>query len=316
MSEQTGDRRDETLIAIVQGSSEALALAHADGTIVAANEAMVRLFEHRPLVGADWRSLIQVDHYVPKKEEDGADPNDRFVAEISVKGGSSKVMSRLQTLPNGMSVIGMECPETAFGGSTANPIPQLTDLSSQLVIQALHYQELYVTTDKQAKTDALTGLLNRKALDDAYVSAHAMEAFGPRPVSLLMLDVDHFKRLNDTRGHLTGDEALKNLAVLLKRVCRSTDTVARYGGEEFSVLMAGADSDIALNLAERIRAAVEGTSLCVDPVTVSIGVADCMIGDEPLESLIARADAALYESKRGGRNRVTLASARPDVSAA
>jgi two-component system cell cycle response regulator len=161
-----------------------------------------------------------------------------------------------------------------------------------------------------AVTDSLTGLANRRALEREATRFTARAVRRGEPLSLVMLDVDHFKALNDTFGHQTGDEVLREVALTLQRAARSEDIVARYGGEEFAVLMPGCDEDEAAAAAERLRRAVQddGSS---PPVTISGGVATYTPGGDgtplDLHDLLRGADLALYVSKRGGRNRVSLA---------
>ncbi|WP_165493117.1 GGDEF domain-containing protein [Hylemonella gracilis] len=165
---------------------------------------------------------------------------------------------------------------------------------------------------RDAETDALTGLANRRLLDSTLTNRWQVGGRNDRrerPLSVLMLDLDHFKRVNDTHGHDVGDQILKAFAVRTSEQLRKPDLFARYGGEEFTVLLPGTDAARALLIAERIRAAIADMPLLAEPavpLTVSIGVAQ-RTPNESTESLLARADAALYAAKQGGRNRVTLA---------
>jgi diguanylate cyclase (GGDEF)-like protein len=165
---------------------------------------------------------------------------------------------------------------------------------------------------RDAETDALTGLANRRLLDSTLTSrwqAGGRNDRRERPLSVLMLDLDHFKRVNDTHGHDVGDQILKAFAVRTSKQLRKPDLFARYGGEEFTVLLPGTDAAKALVIAERVRAAIAGMPLVAEPpvpITVSIGVAQRK-PNENAETLLARADAALYAAKQGGRNRVMLA---------
>jgi diguanylate cyclase (GGDEF)-like protein len=128
-----------------------------------------------------------------------------------------------------------------------------------------------------------------------------------------MTDVDHFKRYNDTHGHPAGDELLKQLATILRQETRDVDLVARYGGEEFLVLLPETKARGAAELAGRIRARLETLPAPAGHVTLSIGVAEFPLHGDSGEKLIDVADAALYEAKRGGRNRVSVAG--PPVKA-
>jgi two-component system chemotaxis response regulator CheY len=163
--------------------------------------------------------------------------------------------------------------------------------------------------EKLALTDVLTGLANRRAFVDALEAELSRVHRHDRRASVLFLDLDEFKRVNDTHGHAVGDEVLAGFSQVLKRRCRRGDLAARIGGEEFAVLLPTTGRVPAALVAERIRRATEshplGNSVEV-PVTVSIGVASTEDSTEPYEpaELLGRADAALYRAKAGGRNRV------------
>lgn len=159
-----------------------------------------------------------------------------------------------------------------------------------------------------ADTDSLTGLINRRAF------LNAMQAEVPRcdrhgyPLSLLMLDVDHFKSINDRYGHGTGDRVLSALGAMLKRAMRVSDIVTRWGGEEFVVALTSTDLAGGYLAAERVRGLVEGMEVWTDdrerlPVTVSVGLATRATG-EPVDAVVDRADRAMYRAKTAGRNRI------------
>jgi len=158
-----------------------------------------------------------------------------------------------------------------------------------------------------ADTDGLTGVANRRRFDA--VLAGALEQGSP--VALLLIDLDHFKRLNDGHGHLAGDEVLRRSAEAIASVCRERGLVARYGGEEFGVILTGAEAATAPQAAELIRDAVSGVPGPVT-VTASIGVAACPPHEPTAARLIAGADAALYAAKRTGRNRVVVGTGSAD----
>ena len=155
-----------------------------------------------------------------------------------------------------------------------------------------------------AATDGLTGLANRRTFDHALEHELSRAARTGGNVSLVMADIDHFKQVNDTYGHQTGDDILRELTAILRRNCRDFDTVARFGGEEFALVLPGMDGHAVVQAAERLRRLVESGDTSV-PVTISIGAATASPGLQQSELLIAAADSALYQSKREGRNRVT-----------
>jgi two-component system cell cycle response regulator len=170
-------------------------------------------------------------------------------------------------------------------------------------------------TIEAAVTDALTGLFNRRYME-SQLSAHVDQAaHRGRSLSVLALDIDFFKSINDTHGHDTGDQVLKELAQRLKRNVRNLDVVCRTGGEEFIVILPDTDSEAAEKIAERIRRSVSakhfGMGLKYGPLglTISIGIATLAGAQDSMDELLKRADQTLYRAKREGRNRVISAAA-------
>jgi diguanylate cyclase (GGDEF)-like protein len=157
-----------------------------------------------------------------------------------------------------------------------------------------------------ATTDGLTGIANRASFDQILVAELSRAARQRDDVSLLLVDIDHFKALNDRHGHQAGDHVLRLVATTLAAACREFDTAARYGGEEFAVLLPATSTDDAVEVAERLRAAIESMPAGLQ-VTVSAGVATFPFDGTGPDGLVAAADEALYAAKRGGRNRVTAA---------
>ena len=162
-------------------------------------------------------------------------------------------------------------------------------------------------------TDALTGVKNRRAFDEQLQHAWKVSGRTQNPVSLLMIDVDHFKKINDTYGHEAGDAVLKQVARTLQYATRSTDLTARYGGEEFAILLPATPDDAALLFAEHLRLTVADLRWEGRALTISIGVATdtAASSGRGICRLVQNADAALYDAKRGGRNRVVQYS--PDL---
>jgi diguanylate cyclase (GGDEF)-like protein len=163
--------------------------------------------------------------------------------------------------------------------------------------------------EARAATDALTGLPNRRYFDE-FCGLLAKRRRADDAVGVVMVDIDHFKALNDTYGHPVGDQVLKAVAGALVRAVRDEDVPARFGGEEFAVLLRNPSPVVALEVGERIRAAVAGLDLAAlgpPSVTVSVGVATARSADQPITALIDEADEALYRAKRSGRDRVVAA---------
>jgi diguanylate cyclase len=162
----------------------------------------------------------------------------------------------------------------------------------------------------EAMTDALTGLRNRKAFDEALVELTAAANEEGEPLALLMLDIDHFKKFNDTYGHPLGDEVIRLVGGCLTACTKGRDIACRYGGAEFAVILPATDLRGASTVAEQIRGTVAGkkitrkrTNETLGQVTLSIGAAEWS-PSEPVEEWVQRADEALYGAKQGGRNRV------------
>jgi diguanylate cyclase (GGDEF)-like protein len=178
--------------------------------------------------------------------------------------------------------------------------------------RSFHLQREY---EQAAKTDLLTGVHNRRWMSEMFPRQLARSEFSGQPAALVMADIDHFKRINDTYGHATGDVVLKAVARRLSDTLRPTDFLVRYGGEEFVALLPGATQESAAIAGERLRRAVADTEYRAHEaevalrVTVSIGIAMLRLG-EALDPLIERADVALYRAKAGGRNAVVCDSSK------
>jgi len=189
-----------------------------------------------------------------------------------------------------------------------------SELSDQLKRSAQEVQTLTQRLEQaqtEALLDPLTGLNNRRGLERSITDAGGI----PAGCALLLADIDNFKQINDTHGHLLGDKVLRAVAQVIRACIKGQDTAARMGGEEFAILLPETSVQGAAALAEKIRQAISKVSIrridrneYVGNVTLSVGVADSQASDT-LESLVERADAALYVAKRGGRNRVSVAAA-------
>jgi diguanylate cyclase (GGDEF)-like protein len=161
--------------------------------------------------------------------------------------------------------------------------------------------------DRMAREDGLTGVTNRRALDEGLVIELARARRTGLPLTAVMLDLDHFKRFNDRRGHAAGDALLRNAAQGWRRQLRPTDLLARYGGEEFTLVLPSCDADAACQLIERLRPVVP------ERQTFSAGVALWETHESP-EQLLARADGALLVAKKQGRNRTVVSGREPQMT--
>lgn len=197
-------------------------------------------------------------------------------------------------------------------------------LASSFAFLLMHKEQADREAYERASTDPLTGVYNRRTFEELADAQLSRARRARMAVSLLMLDLDHFKRVNDTHGHVAGDHVLAGFAALVRTCLRKEDLLARYGGEEFVVLLPGAATAAAVALAERIRETIETTPLKAPGaeirITVSIGVTTETGAKLPaLEDMIARADEALYRAKHEGRNRVVslaLSALGPAVATA
>jgi diguanylate cyclase len=181
-------------------------------------------------------------------------------------------------------------------------------------------QENLEAVRTESLTDPLTTLANRKSFDEALLRTIAEARAKNEHLSLVMTDIDHFKRFNDTYGHLTGDQVLRLVAMSVKQNVKGQDMAARYGGEEFAVVLPNTVLRSAITVADHIRRAVmtkelmkRSTGEHLGRVTISLGVASLRLDDTP-QALIERADACLYAAKRNGRNRV-ISEADPEITA-
>jgi diguanylate cyclase (GGDEF)-like protein len=188
----------------------------------------------------------------------------------------------------------------------------LTHLLQGYGLISLHVSQLLRRVAAQANTDPLTGLPNRRAFEGAWRRMVQRAERNKAPLALMVMDIDHFKRVNDTHGHAAGDEALRVLGWALQNHLRPGDLCARLGGEEFVFAMPGATPEVARARAEELlkMPLTYGQNGSGEPlaVTLSVGLTDWRVSDTAPHATIARADAALYEAKRDGRHRVSVAA--------
>lgn len=179
---------------------------------------------------------------------------------------------------------------------------------------AITIADLFEEVKKQAITDPLTGLYNRRYFEENIIKEAERSLRLKQPFSLVSLDLDYLKKINDTYGHQYGDIAIQTIAGVIKNKARSIDIPARIGGEEFNLLLPGIDSYGALIAAERVRAAIEAKTVeKVGTITASIGVATFLEHSDRVDELIELADQAMYKAKIGGRNRVEITKPQKDT---
>lgn len=238
---------------------------------------------------------------------------DTIILEQSVKLIDWRLSVVMQRREAGWLVEHMHIsqPSTAHEDDESYPVKELEDrakvLERQVKIRTRALELAQSSLQKLAITDPLTKLYNRLEIDETFEQALQSCRLSGQQLTLILLDLDRFKQVNDENGHAGGDAVLRGVADLLKANCRQTDVVGRWGGEEFLVLCPQMDLTEAVELAERLRTAIAQYDAGINRhVTASFGVATCQHGDTR-ESLLERADKAMYQAKHEGRNRVVAA---------
>ena len=188
-------------------------------------------------------------------------------------------------------------------------------LFAKQIEMAITIADLFQAVREQAVTDALTGLYNRRYFEEALSKEVQRTMRQKQPFSIIGIDLDHLKRINDTYGHNYGDIAIKTIAEVLKTNARSVDVPARMGGEEFNILLPGINSEGAMIAAERIRKSIEAVEIdTIGHITGSLGVATYLEHSDNVDELLELTDQAMYASKRNGRNQVTIAKVASETS--
>ena len=240
-------------------------------------------------------------------------PREVISPEAQEKAGSDPVLKLLKS--RSCVLVPLKAPDNHVVGVifadnliTAKPIAResfrLLALLAAHAGLAIENARLYEAARQQADLDSLTQLWNRGAFQRFLMESKAIAEQGRQNLSLLFVDLDHFKIYNDQVGHRGGDQAITVVAKLLKETARAGDFVTRYGGEEFALILPSTRKLDALTLAERLRLCLEKTGL---PLTMSVGVATFPEDAQDSDGLVEAADKALYEAKRKGRNRVVVA---------
>lgn len=250
-------------------------------------------------------------HYLPYRGEYDGRQQVVYTRAANLPGMQSLLILPLLVREHPVGTLALAAHRRDAFGPTQRPTLQV--LANQLAV-ALANAESVRRLEELATTDGLTGVLNKRAfLDEMENRIKAAERFG-RKLSLIISDIDHFKSVNDTYGHATGDVVLRGLGGILRRVKRETDLVARFGGEEFCILCEETDAEGAVLLAERVReelsAQIFQTELGKLRVTTSLGIAQFPDQAKDSHSLFELADKALYTAKQTGRDRVCTARGR------
>jgi diguanylate cyclase (GGDEF)-like protein len=299
---------------LAHGAFSACAVGEVPGDLQRAIEAAERdVFMVRPDVGSELLGALE-----------GDDRAERTRRAVSAHGPGVHALSiGLRSLVDGPEYLGAISIARHGAAFTSEEEDLLEYLAGQAVV-SIENASLHETVERQAVTDELTGLANVRAFTSFLDREIERRRRFDHPVGLVMIDLDDFKRVNDTYGHQQGDEVLAHVAWVLRDASRDLDMVVRYGGEELAVVLPQTDGSGAAQLAERMRRAIEslhvprvGQSGTIE-VTASFGVASVPENGLDRNELIAAADAALYAAKAGGKNRVERAgealaeaSARP-----
>lgn len=291
-------RREEELRLIAENSADLIQRLSLDGTREYVSPASLTLFGIAPEELKGRNMLEGLD------EESAA--NVRWALERMRSGIRAEKITARRRLPDGRTI----WVETTF--SRCEPHPEAPASIVAVTWDITREKEERDRLDTLARTDGLTGLANRRALDERLAEFTSATSLAT-PVSFLLIDADNFKKFNDTYGHEAGDACLKAMArVLQGAACRHGDLAARYGGEELALLLPGADADGAMLVAENVRRAVEELDMehvgnaPHAKVTVSIGVSTAAAGSNgtSVAPVLLEADQALYMAKNGGRNRI------------
>jgi diguanylate cyclase (GGDEF)-like protein/PAS domain S-box-containing protein len=236
------------------------------------------------------------------------------VVEKTFRSSDPCAKEKLITTPDG-SVLWMEIytyPVFDKNMRVSHVIEYARDITDRKMAEE-EKKHLIKKLNHLSTTDSLTGLLNRRALNDILDHEIDRASRYSSDLSLILCDIDRFKLINDTYGHRAGDLALQAISESLKNTLRKADVIGRYGGDEFMMILPETSISGAASLAEKIRAAVENTELELpggksNRLSMSIGVSSCCAAVENSDTIVARADAALYASKQAGRNKVSVAA--------
>lgn len=287
-NEELSEHRD-MLQKILKAIPTPLVIADKEsGRLIQVNDAARVYFGTDLLKGS-----LQAENYIGRRDLA------RLITRLRVDGQVAGFETQIR-LPDGSARDVLLEATTVLVAGTEGILTIFVDITSR--------KELEGIMEKLANTDPLSGLANRARFFAVAVEEIRRAERYERPLAVFMVDIDLFKRINDTHGHETGDQVLKAFAKLCRGWVRSQDTVARLGGEEFGFLLPETDAPSALAMADRLRSAVEGlrTHRLQAPITISVGVSEVRPGESTVDAALSRADQALYAAKRAGRNRALL----------
>ena len=328
-AEEAVHESEERFRIAIASMSEGLILMDAEGRIRLWNDSAERILEKTQSEMRGWRPLNP--NFTPVREDGSSFPEGSYPLMVSLRRGlpQTDVVVGLPCAGGGMVWVSVNSkPLFSPGSDTPNSvvatfsditerrrhedliqqqIMQIKDYTVVLETQKMELEIVNAELETLALRDGLTGLSNRRAFGQRLALEMGRAVRYGLPLSLLLLDVDHFKEYNDTFGHVAGDEVLKALSQVLHIQGRETDFFARYGGEEFVIILPHTDSEGALTLAERLRQAVAEAPWPARPVTASVGAATLLPSMEAEDDLVSAADRALYAAKAAGRNRVVHA---------
>lgn len=266
-----------------------------------------RQYIGHPLTGRPFQDIILDFHHTFRLDQAVSCPDTAHLLEFDTPSGLSQTCQfHFYAAPDHVLALGhLDVVEiTSMSGELVTANQELTNLTRQLNTKNRELIRANKKILELTRIDPLTGLANRRFFSERIQEMISLAHRRSQPLSLIMTDIDHFKRVNDTWGHDAGDRVLKGYARLMRSRTRSEDLVARFGGEEFIISMPLTDVNDAFAYSERIRCALTEEPLLENgqSVTASFGVTGLVFGDTS-ETLIKRADSALYQAKESGRNR-------------
>jgi len=316
---------------------EALVVYDADGCLQACNQAFLTMYAYTAddaVPGVHFRDLGEIDIQrgnVVVEDEEGGNYLERKASYRKTLKGSFTVKladgrwirTTDRAMPNGgfvsvhVDVTELKLAQQEIRDAQAevqqhqSELAKLNDNLEQQVADRTNELEMAkIAAERQARTDSLTGLKNRRAFFESAVGIHQSSVRFNHPYAVIMIDIDEFKAVNDSHGHLMGDKVICVLAQMLEKLSRDVDVAGRMGGDEFAIILPESSAEDVRTFAERLRSEFSSTKISYRrqeySFTVSIGIAERIDSDSRIEEALSRADAVLYQAKAGGRNCVVL----------